>query len=302
MSMILPIAGVAVNPLFVLGIGILAGFCLGLLGAGGGFIMTPLLITMGINPVVAAATGTNAIIGASTAGSVAHSRSGNIDVKMGTYLLTGGIFGGGAGTYLIKVLRARGSAGDLIVFSYVVLLAIMGSMMFVDGLRSGVKEERDTQSESFLFHLLQKIPGRTRFRVSGIEVSPLVPLFLGTIVGILAAVMGVGGGFFLVPAMTFALAIPMRVVVGTTLFQMVFTTASVTMMQASVNHSVDIVLALALIVGAAAGARGGAAFSRILKGDQLKLLFALLVLALSLKMANNLLMPPENLLSALGVR
>jgi len=300
MSLVLPVAGVVVNPWLILSIGLFAGFCSGLLGVGGGFIMTPLLITMGIDPVIAAASGTNAIVGASTTGTVTHLRSGNIDMKLGVLLLSGGILGGGAGTFLIKVLRARGNAVDLIIFSYIFLLAVMGSMMFVDGLSSRVREERETQSESFLFRLLRRIPGKTTFRVSGIEISPLVPFLLGTLVGILAAVMGVGGGFFLVPAMTFALAIPMRVVVGTNLFQMVFATASVTIMQALMNHSVDAVLGLTLIVGAALGARVGAAFSRVLKGDQLKLLFALLVLALSIKMANDLLRIPINLLGSSG--
>ena len=300
MDLFLPVAGMSVNLLLLLGLGALVGFLSGLLGVGGGFLLTPMLIMMGVSPVVSAASGTNAIVGASASGSLAHLRAGNVDVRMGLLMLAGGVLGGGAGTALVRSLRRTGNADVVIVFAYVVLLAVMGAVMFVEGLASQVKGEYETPRESAAYRWLRRLPLGLRFPASGVETSALAPLLLGALVGVLAALMGVGGGFFLIPAMTYLLAMPMRVAVGTSLFQMLFTSASVTLMQAAMNRSVDAFLALGLLVGSALGAQLGARLAKRLRGDQLKILLALLVLALSLKMFNDLLVMPPHFLAGPG--
>ena len=198
---------------------------------------------------------------------------------------------------LVKSLRKTGNADVVIIFAYVILLAVMGGAMFVGGLASQVKGEEDSSEPSWVYRALQRLPMRTRFPASGIETSALAPLALGIVVGILSALMGGGGGFFLIPAMTFCLAMPMRVVVGTSLFQMLFTAASVTILQAAVNDAVDVFLAVGLLAGSVLGAQAGAWAATRLKGTQLKIVLALLVLALSVKMFNDLLVVPGHFLA-----
>ncbi len=302
LDIFLPVAGVSLNAFVLVGVGALVGFLSGLLGVGGGFLLTPLLIMFGIDPLVAVATGTNAIVGASTSGTLAHLRAKNVDVKLGMIMLAGGVLGGGAGTVLLRILRQEGNADVVIVFSYVVLLALMGGLMFVEGLTSQVRGDYDAQRKSGAYRMLARLPFRMRFPVSDIETSAFAPFVLGIAVGVLAAVMGVGGGFFLIPAMTYFLAVPMRIVVGTSLFQMLFTSASVTILQAALNHSVDVVLAVGLLIGATLGAQVGASLAGRLRGDQLKIVLSLLVLALSIKMFNDLLLMPVSFLTLPGAR
>lgn len=296
MDIFLPVAGLSINMVLLAALGALVGFLSGLLGVGGGFLLTPLLIMMGIDPVVAVGSGTNAIVGASASGSIAHLRAGHVDVRMGLLMLAGGVAGGGAGTLLVKSLRKAGNADLVIILAYVILLTIMGAAMFVGGLASQVKGEEDSGEPSWVYRALQRLPLRMTFPTSGIETSALAPLALGLFVGVLSAVMGVGGGFFLIPAMTFCLAMPMRVVVGTSLFQMLFTAASVTVLQAAVNDAVDVFLAVGLLLGSVVGAQLGARAAAGLKGNQLKIVLALLVLALSVKMFNDLLLVPSHFL------
>jgi uncharacterized membrane protein YfcA len=256
---------------------------------------------IGISPSVAAASGVNAIAGASVSGTFSHLRARHVDMKLGLLMLIGGVTGGAAGTALVRVLRALGNLDVVIILCYVVFMAVIGVTMFVGGLASQVQGEAQEERETAVHRFLRRLPLRTRFAVSGVETSALAPLLLGGFVGVLAAVMGVGGGFFLIPAMTYFLAIPMQVVVGTCLFQMLFTSASVTLMQAAVNHNVDAILAACLLVGTTLGAQLGARAVKHLNAAQLKLAFSMMVLAMSLKFLNDLLKAPPAFLVAMGV-
>ncbi len=301
----LPIAGNSINLFLLIGLGGMVGFLSGLFGVGGGFLLTPLLIMIGIPPTVAAASDSNQIVAASSSGTYAHWRMGNVDFKMGMCLLVGGVVGGTLGVQLIKILRALGNADFLIKITYVVMLGIVGSYMFLESLRSlrGARlaeKEQEREKVSWFTRLNRALPWRTRFEKSGVTMSPLMPLGLGILVGVLAAIMGVGGGFIMVPVMVYMLRMPMHVVVGTSLFQILFTCVNVTFMQAYVNHTVDFLLALLLLVGSTLGAQIGARVSRKLKADQLKILLASIVLVVMLKMLVDLLMRPGVLLSLKG--
>ena len=299
----LPIAGNSVNILWIFMMGGFVGLLSGIFGVGGGFLMTPLLIMVGIPPTVAAASDSNQIVGASTSGTLAHYRMGNVDFKMGIILLIGGVVGGTLGVQLIKVLRHMGNADFLIQITYVIMLGFVGTYMFIEslqGLRGVTPAAASTGKESGYARLVKRLPWQTRFEKSGIELSILMPLVLGVFVGVLAAIMGVGGGFIMVPVMVYLLRMPMHVVVGTSLFQILFTCINVTIMQANTNHTVDFVLALILLVGSTLGAQFGAKISRHLKGDQLKIILASLVLVVMAKMLFGLLVKPEILLTYIG--
>jgi uncharacterized membrane protein YfcA len=301
----LPIAQHSVLLPVIVGLGFVVGLLSGLFGVGGGFLMTPLLIMIGIPPTVAAASDSNQIVAASASGTLAHYRLGNVDFRMGLYLLIGGVVGGFGGVQIIKVLRQLGHADFLIQITYVVMLGTVGSYMFLEslqGLRSAGEESAAPSSskESVYARLVRSLPFKTTFERSGIVLSPVVPLFLGAFVGVLAAIMGVGGGFIMVPVMVYLLRMPMHVVVGTSLFQILFTCATVTVMQAHSNRTVDFVLALLLLLGSTVGAQIGARLSKRLKADQLKIFLASLVLLVMLKMLVGLLLHPHVLLSPYG--
>jgi uncharacterized protein len=305
----LPIAGNSVNLLLLLGLGGLVGLLSGLFGVGGGFLLTPLLIMIGIPPTVAAASDSNQIVAAASSGSFAHSRSGNVDYKMGVLLLLGGLAGGSAGVQLIKILRATGQAGFAIRLTYVVMLAGIGSYMFLDSLRAlrfararipAAREQEGTYRPSLYARMVQALPGRMTFERSGVRISVVMPLGLGALVGVLAAIMGVGGGYIMVPVMVYLLRMPMHVVVGTSLFQILFTCVNVTVLQAWLNHTVDFLLALTLLVGSTSGAQVGARLSRKLKADQLKIMMAVIILVVMVVMVLGLVMRPTTLLSYAG--
>ncbi|MFZ0930422.1 MAG: sulfite exporter TauE/SafE family protein [Syntrophobacteraceae bacterium] len=301
----LPIAGNSVNLLVILGLGGGVGLLSGIFGVGGGFLMTPLLIMFGIPPTVAAASDSNQIVGASTSGTLAHFRLGNVDFKMGLILLIGGIAGGTVGVQIIKVLRQLGNADFLINLTYVLMLGIIGSYMFAESLQSMRKTQKKipapgVRKESLYGRMVKKLPFQIEFERSGVRVSVLMVLILGILVGILAAIMGVGGGFIMVPVMVYMLRMPMHVVVGTSLFQILFTCINVTIMQAWRNHTVDFILALLLLIGSSVGAQIGAKLGRKLRGDQLKILLASLVLVVMVKMLYELLARPEVLLAYVG--
>lgn len=308
--MYLPIAGNSVNIFVILGLGGLVGLLSGIFGVGGGFLMTPLLIMFGIPPTVAAASDSNQIVGASTSGTLAHYRLGNVDMKMGILLLIGGIVGGAIGVQLIKVLRAMGNADFLINITYVIMLGGVGSYMFVESLQSmkkvpaieknAEKMQAKPRKTSALASMMKALPFQTEFVKSGVSMSAITPLVLGTFVGVLAAIMGVGGGFIMVPVMVYMLRMPMHVVVGTSLFQILFTCINVTVMQSYSNHTVDFVLALLLLLGSTVGAQFGTRISSKLKGDQLKIILASLVLLVMVKMLFSLLVTPSILLSYAG--
>lgn len=301
--MYLPIAGNSVNIVLVFGMGGIVGLLSGIFGVGGGFLMTPLLIMIGIPSTVAAASDSNQIVGASTSGTLAHFRLGNVDFKMGILLLVGGVIGGTLGVQIIKVLRAMGNADFLIKVTYVLMLGFIGLYMFQESLQALRKKTVTatvTTKESRYNQLVQKLPWQTDFTKSGVRLSVLMPLVLGTFVGVLAAIMGVGGGFIMVPVMVYLLRMPMHVVVGTSLFQILFTCVNVTIMQAHTNHNVDFILALILLLGSSLGAQLGAKVSKRLKGDQLKILLASLVLVVMVKMLLDLLLTPDVLLDYIG--
>ncbi len=306
--MYLPIAGNSVNILIIFGLGGFVGLLSGIFGVGGGFLMTPLLIMFGIPPTVAAASDSNQIVGASTSGTLAHWRLGNVDIKMGTLMLIGGIIGGTLGVQIIKILRAIGNADFLIKITYVIMLGGVGSYMFIESLNSMKKNKQQAavattshkKKSSSYAGSLKRLPFHTHFEKSGVEMSMLLPLSLGTLVGILAAIMGVGGGFIMVPVMVYLLRMPMHVVVGTSLFQILFTCVNVTIMQSVSNHTVDFVLALLLLLGSTIGAQIGTRISKKLKGDQLKILLASIVLLVCVKMLLQLLLRPDILIALKG--
>ncbi len=303
----LPIAASSINIFLLLGLGGLVGFLSGLFGVGGGFLLTPLLIMFGIPPTVAAASDSNQIVAASASGTYAHYRLGNVDFKMGIVLLIGGLLGGSFGVQLVKILRATGNADFVIKITYVAMLGIIGGYMFMESLQSLKKapltEEAPPSGQkppSFYARLMTSLPFKMDFAKSGVHISFIVPLLLGGLVGILAAIMGVGGGFIMVPIMVYMLRMPMHVVVGTSLFQIFFTCVNVTIMQAHINHSVDFILALILLIGSSAGAQIGTRISKRLKGDQIKILLAIIILIVMVQMLLGLVMSPKLLLSYKG--
>ena len=301
--MYLPIAGNSINVPVIFAMGGSVGLLSGIFGVGGGFLMTPLLIMLGIPPTVAAASDSAQIVGASTSGTLAHYRMGNVDIKMGILLLVGGILGGTAGVQVIKILRAMGNADFLISLTYVLMLGIVGGYMFFESIQTMRKKmpaPTATRKESAYSRLIKKLPLQTRFEKSGIELSVLMPFSLGVFVGVLAAVMGVGGGFIMVPVMVYLLRMPMHVVVGTSLFQILFTCINVTVMQAASNHTVDFLLVLILLLGSTIGAQVGAKISKKLAADQLKILLSVLVLLVMAKMLFGLLLSPDIMLATQG--
>jgi uncharacterized membrane protein YfcA len=302
----LPVAGNSVNVFLLIGLGGLVGLLSGLFGVGGGFLLTPLLIMIGIPPTVAAASDSNQIVAASASGTFAHARGGTVDFKMGILMLIGGLTGGTLGVRIIKHLRAAGEADFVITVTYVVMLGSIGSYMFYDsirGWRRGMMRESSEISPrrpSIYARLVGRLPWKIDFRRSGIRLSSLMPLLLGGMVGVLAAIMGVGGGFIMVPVMVYLLRMPMHVVVGTSLFQILFTCSNVTVMQAWMNHTVDFILALILLFGSVLGAQIGARINRRLKAEQLKILMSVIVLLVMVKMLLSLLIAPDIIVSYTG--
>jgi uncharacterized membrane protein YfcA len=301
----LPIANVSVHILILLGLGLSVGFLSGLFGVGGGFLLTPLLMMIGVPPTVAAASDANQIVAASTSGTLAHWRLGNVDFKMGILLVTGGVIGGTAGVQLIKILRAAGNADFAIKITYVVMLGIVGAYMFQESLRNLRPRPLQTaaprvQKDTWFARCCKALPLTVHFEKSGITLSIFMPLILGTIVGILSALMGVGGGFIMVPVMVYMLRMPMHTVVGTSLFQVLFTCIVVTFMQSYYNHTVDVFLAIFLLIGSTIGVQLGARVGFRMKADQLKIILASIVLLVMVKIALDLLLEPDALLSYPG--
>ena len=303
MYLYLPVALTSVNVLIPVGLGLAVGLLSGLFGVGGGFLMTPLLIMLGIPSTVAAATDSNQIVAASTSGTYAHWKVGNVDFKMGLYLLIGGFIGGLFGVQAIKILKATGNADFVIKMTYVLMLGIVGTYMFIESLSSMKKNKTQkvkTEKESATGRFLKSLPLQTHFEKSGVTHSALVPIFFGGFVGILAAIMGVGGGFLMVPVMVYLLRMPMHVVVGTSLFQILFNCIEVTFLQAYTNHTVDFILAVLLLLGSTIGAQIGAVFGRKLNGEQLKIILAVIVLVVTVKIISELTLTPSLLLAQAG--
>ena len=296
MEIYLPIAGVSQNLLFILGLGGVVGLLSGMLGVGGGFLLTPFLMHIGIPPPIAVASAANQVVGASVSGCLAHWQRRNVDVKMGFILLIGGLIGSSAGVWLFQVLRAVGQIDLTISLCYVLLLGTMGAFMLTDGLRlyfrrrggAGSAQSRGAHRHTWI----HRLPLKTRFRRSGLYISALVPAGVGFLVGVLSAVMGVGGGFVMVPAMIYLIGMPTSVVVGTSLFQIIFVSANVTFLQAVTNHTVDAPLALLLVIGGTVGAQIGTRMGAKLRVDELRILLAVMVLLMSAKVFVDLTVSP----------
>jgi len=295
MQIYLPIAEVSVNIFLILGMGGGVGFLSGLFGVGGGFLMTPLLIFIGIPPAVAVGTEANQIVASSISGVLAHWKRGNVDVKMGVMLLIGGVIGSSFGVWLFTILKTLGQIDLVIKLSYVAFLGIIGMLMLIESLNTMRRAKRAAPSKLHHHIFLHALPFKMRFRRSKLYVSALLPLGVGAIVGILSAIMGVGGGFVMVPAMIYLLGMPTAVVVGTSLFQIIFVTANVTVLQAVNNFSVDVMLAVLLLIGAVIGAQFGAKAGAKLKGEQLRILLALMVIGVCIKIGLDLTLTPDDL-------
>ncbi len=304
MQVYLPIAEVSLNVFILLGMGGGVGFLSGLFGVGGGFLMTPLLIFSGVPPVVAVATEANQIVASSVSGALAHWRRGNVDFKMGLVLLSGGVVGSTLGVWLFSLLRELGQVDLVIRLSYVVFLGTIGGLMLVESLRT-IRRQRKPGGPRRKLHQhnwMHGLPFKMRFRRSKLYISALLPFSIGILVGILSAIMGVGGGFIMVPAMIYMLGMPTSVVVGTSLFQIIFVTANVTFLQSWQNQTVDIMLALVLLVGGVIGAQLGTRAGVHIKGEYLRSLLALMVLAVCLKLLFDLTITPSELYSLAAAR
>jgi uncharacterized membrane protein YfcA len=296
MDVYLPIANLAVNLLVIVGLGVLTGVLSGMFGVGGGFLTTPLLIFYGVPPTVAAASAASQVTGASVSGVIAHSRRGGVDYQMGGVMVVGGIVGTGLGALLFNLFTALGQIDTLINILYVVLLGGIGTVMARDAW-AAVQAQRTgvpLPARKRRHHpLVASLPLRWRFYRSGLYISPLAPLLLGVITGILTMLMGIGGGFVLVPAMLYILGMSANVVVGTSLFQILFTTIATTLMHSMTTHAVDIVLAALLLLGSVTGAQLGARFALQIPAERLRLVLAALVLLVALRMALGLTYRPE---------
>jgi len=299
MDIYLPIAALSVDVFVLLGLGGAVGFLSGVFGVGGGFLLTPFLIFIGIPPAVAVASSANQLVGASVSGVIAHWRRGNVDFLMGFVLLVGGFLGSAFGVWLFALLRRIGQVELVVTISYVVLLGVLGSLMLIESTRALLRRHRPGAGRRKLHrHMwIHGLPLKMRFRRSKLYISAIVPVGLGFLVGILSAVMGVGGGFVMVPAMIYMLGMPTAVVPGTSLLQIIFVAANVTVLQAVSNGTVDAVLALMLLVGGVLGAQFGTRFGTKLRGEQLRALLALMVLGVAVKLARDLGVRPEDLYS-----
>jgi hypothetical protein len=292
----LPIAGLSVNIFVLLLLGGGVGFLSGLFGIGGGFLLTPLLIFLGIPSPVAVATGANQVLGASVSGVIAHWRRRNVDFKMGIVLAIGGFLGAVPGVWAFARLRALGQVDLVVEFCYVLFLGLVGLMMLAESSRTSLRSRRVAERPPKRHHHRWAwLPLKLRFERSGLYISALLPLAVGAVGGTLSAIMGVGGGFILVPMMIYLLEMPTSVVIGTSLFQIIFVTANVTFLQAIDTRTVDVVLMLTLLVGGVIGAQLGARFGSRLRGEHLRILLALLVLSVCGGLVYDLVAPPGDL-------
>ncbi|MEM1363236.1 MAG: sulfite exporter TauE/SafE family protein [Pseudomonadota bacterium] len=297
MQIYLPIAEVSVSIFLVLGIGGAVGILSGMFGVGGGFLLTPLLFFAGIPPAVAVATGANQIVASSVSGVLAHLRRRTVDFPMGLVLLAGGLAGAAIGVQIFAWLSRTGQVDLLVTLCYVVFLGLIGGLMFFESLAALRRAKRGKPPKRRKHSRVHNLPLKLKFRTSGLYISVFPPLGVGFIVGVLAAIMGVGGGFIMVPAMIYLIGMPTKVVIGTSLFQIIFVSGAVTVMHAVSSQTVDVMLALLLILGGVIGAQFGTVLGTRLRAEQLRILLALLVLAVCGKLALDLLLEPAELYS-----
>lgn len=305
MQIYLPIAEIPVNIILILILGLATGFLAGMFGIGGGFLATPFLMFIGISPAVAVATSSNQIVAASASGLLAHLRKGSVDIKMGLFLMIGGFIGSTLGVSIFRLLQKSGQIDLVVGINYVIFLGSISIFMLIDSVKTmlankynlSLEERQKEQSiwfKNFLFHLDQ-LPYKVYFPKSEITISALIPIVLSVGIGILVALMGIGGGFLMIPAMIYILRMPSSVVVGTSLFQIIFIASNTTFLQALSNHTVDIVLAFLMVVSSSIGAQIGTRAGYKIDANKMRIFLSLLLLAVCSKMFLNLFTTPESL-------
>lgn len=290
----------SLNILVLIGMGAAVGFLSGMFGVGGGFLITPLLIFYNVPPAIAVGTGANQVIASSVTGALSHLKRRTLDIKLGILLVIGGVFGSILGTQLFSVLRNLGQLDLIISLLYVILLGGVGGLMAIESWRVIMRNHGSKNvipRRTGQHNWIHRLPIKMRFRASMIYVSIIPVLTIGFIIGLLSSIMGVGGGFIMVPALIYLLHVPTNVVVGTSLFQITFVTAFTTILQSVTNQSVDIVLAFLLMIGGVIGAQYGTRAGRKLKAEQLRMLLAILVLAVCMRLAFELFVRPDDLFS-----
>lgn len=298
MQIYLPIAELSLNVLLLLLMGFAIGFLSGMFGIGGGFILTPLLIFLGVPPAIAVGTGASQVVAASVSSAMGHWRRNNVDTDMGIVLIAGGFVGVVLGVRVLSFLRAQGQLELFVTLAYVVLLGAVGSLMLIESVRTlrapaakvGARSRRGGRHT-----WIEGLPIKRRFRHSRIYASVIPFAGLGAVIGLMTGIMGVGGGFLLIPAMIYLLRIPTRIVIGTSTFQILCVAGFATIMQAALNQSVDLALAVPLMGGSVIGAQFGVGFSERFKAEQLRALLALIVVAVAVRMAAGLVIPPADL-------
>ena len=298
MSIYLPIAEMNINIFLIVFIGMIVGALSGLFGVGGGFLMTPLLIFLGIPPVVAVGSEAPHVLASSVSGVIAHWRKKNVDFKMGFFLLSGGVIGSTLGVYLFKLLKTYGQIDIVIQFLFIIFLGFIGMSMAFESAKTTIKNYRTTSAIRTKLHQhswIHGLPFKLRFHRSKLYISALPPILIGFFVGVLSAMMGVGGGFIMIPAMVYILGMSTNVVVGTSLFQIIFVTANSTFFQSYLNQTVDIVLSALMILGGVIGAQIGVRLGSQLKAEYLRGILAILVLLVCAKILTDLILTPADL-------
>lgn len=301
MQLYLPIAEVSVNAFVLLGLGGLIGFLSGMFGVGGGFLITPLLMMIGVPPGVAVATGANQVVASSISGALAQFKRRAVDLPMGAVLTGGGLAGSTLGGYVFDLMSRLGQTDVFVQLSYVLFLGLIGSMMLVESINSLRRTGKAQIRRAHVHSWVHRMPFKMKFRASGLYISVIPPLLVGAAVGFLSAIMGVGGGFVMVPAMIYLLGMPTKVVVGTSLLQITFVTGYTTLVHAITHHTVDMMLALLLIIGGVIGAQIGARVGVRLKAEQLRILLSILVLVVAVKIGFDLVLTPAELFSVTQV-
>ena len=296
MNVYLPIAELSVNMFLLLGLGGITGVLSGMFGVGGGFLMTPLLIFIGVPPSISVATAANQIIASSVSGFLAHWRRGNVDFKMGAFLLIGGVIGSTAGVGMFRWLKQLGHIDLIISVCYVTFLGIIGAIMASESIHNILRIPRKPPSQDKL-PIAMRMPYKVHFPRSNLTISPIMPLLIGLFIGVMVSLMGIGGGFFLIPAMIYMLGMPTNIVIGTSLFQIIFITANVTFLQALTTQTVDILLAALLLSGSVFGAQLGSRLGAKIPAEYLRAMLAALVLGVAIKLAFGLFVPPDDIYS-----
>ncbi len=305
MTIFLPIAGISVNIFLLIGIGGVVGFLSGLFGVGGGFLLTPLMMMIGIPPAVAAASDSNQIVAAAASGAAAHWRMGNVNIRMGLIILAGGLVGSTVGVQAVKVLRELGNFDFVIRVAYVVLLGSVGTFMLIESIRTMRKSRAAVPGSSEPPEIpphgaetrFSKWPLQVNFPKMHMRTSALFPFIVGIAVGFLAAIMGVGGGVIMIPVMIYVIGMPTVMAIGTDLFQIVLTTANVTIQQAVANRTVDVMLAVLLFSGSVVGAQIGARVSKNIRGEKLRVYLSIIILVVMVKILFDLLAVPDNVIA-----